>query len=139
MNDQPSLEPALEELLEEARRAAQHSYSPYSGFRVGAAIRLTNGETVSGTNVENASYGLTLCAERAALVQAVSRFGPAIRIAAVAVANLNDAASPPCGACRQVLAEFILPDAPVIFPAAGGVSAMPFSELLPLAFDTKLK
>ena len=139
MNDQPSLEPALEELLEEARRAAQHSYSPYSGFRVGAAIRLTNGETVSGTNVENASYGLTLCAERAALVQAVSRFGPAIRIEAVAVANLNDAGSPPCGACRQVLAEFILPDAPVIFPAAGGVSAMPFSELLPLAFDMKLK
>jgi len=139
MNDQPSLEPALEELLEEARRAAQHSYSPYSGFRVGAAIRLTNGETVSGTNVENASYGLTLCAERAALVQAVSRFGPAIRIAAVAVANLNDAGSPPCGACRQVLAEFILPDAPVSFPAEGEVRVMPFSELLPLAFDTKLK
>jgi homotetrameric cytidine deaminase len=106
---------------------------------VGAAIRLTNGETVSGTNVENASYGLTLCAERAALVQAVSRFGPAIRIEAVAVANLNDAGSPPCGACRQVLAEFILPEAPVIFPAAGGVRVIPFRELLPLAFDMKLK
>jgi len=57
----------------------------------------------------------------------------------VAVANLNDGASPPCGACRQVLAEFILPDAPVIFPAAGGLRTMPFSELLPLAFDMKLK
>ena len=137
MNDQDAPDPALEELLKEARQAAQHSYSPYSGFRVGAALRLTNGETVTGTNVENVSYSLTLCAERAALVQAVSRFGPAIRIEAAAVANLNNAASPPCGACRQVLAEFILPDAPVIFPVAGGVRVMPFSELLPLAFDMK--
>jgi homotetrameric cytidine deaminase len=135
----PPIDPALEELLEEARQAAQHSYSPYSGFRVGAALRLTSGAIVTGTNVENASYGLTICAERSALVQAVSRFGSAIRIEAVAVANLNDAASPPCGACRQVLAEFILPDAPVIFPAAGGERTMPFSKLLPLAFDTKLK
>jgi homotetrameric cytidine deaminase len=139
MNDQQLPEPALEELLEQARLAALHSYSPYSGFRVGAALRLTNGAVVCGTNVENVSYGLTLCAERSALVQAVSRFGPAIRIEAVAVANLNDAASPPCGACRQVLAEFILPDAPVIFPAAGGVRVMPFSALLPLAFEMKPK
>jgi homotetrameric cytidine deaminase len=139
MNDQPFPEPALEELLEEARRAALHSYSPYSGFRVGAALRLTSGAIVTGTNVENVSYGLTICAERSALVQAVSRFGPSIRIEAVAVANLNDAPSPPCGACRQVLAEFVLPEAPVIFPAADGVRTLPFTELLPLAFDTKLK
>ena len=139
MNDQPFPEPALEELLEEARRAALHSYSPYSGFRVGAALRLSSGAIVTGTNVENVSYGLTICAERSALVQAVSRFGPSIRIEAVAVANLNDAPSPPCGACRQVLSEFILPQAPVIFPAADGVRTLPFTELLPLAFDTKLK
>jgi homotetrameric cytidine deaminase len=139
MNDQPFPEPALEELLEEARRAALHSYSPYSGFRVGAALRLSSGAIVTGTNVENVSYGLTICAERSALVQAVSRFGPSIRIEAVAVANLNDAPSPPCGACRQVLAEFVLPEAPVIFPAADGVRTLPFTELLPLAFDTKLK
>jgi len=135
----PLPDAALEELLEEARQAAQHSYSPYSGFRVGAALRLANGAIATGTNVENVSYGLTICAERSALVQAVSRFGPAIRIEAVAVANLNDAPSPPCGACRQVLAEFILPHAPVIFPTAGGVRTMPFSALLPLAFDTKLE
>ena len=139
MNDHQLPEAALGELLEEARQAALHSYSPYSGFRVGAALRLTNGEAVTGTNVENASYGLTICAERSALVQAVSRFGPAIRIEAVAVANLNNAPSPPCGACRQVLAEFVLPEAPVIFPAAGGVRTMAFSELLPLAFDMKPK
>ncbi len=133
------LDPALETLLDHARQAARNSYSPYSGFRVGAALRLTNGAIVTGTNVENVSYGLTICAERSALVRAVAEFGPGIRIDAVAVANLNDAASPPCGACRQVLSEFILPDAPVVFPAADRVRSMSFSELLPLAFAMKLK
>jgi cytidine deaminase len=130
---------ALEALLDEARAAARNSYSPYSGFKVGAALRLTSGEVVTGTNVENVSYGLTMCAERSALVRAVSEFGPGIRVAAVAVANLNDAASPPCGACRQMLAEFVLHDAPVAFPAADGICVMPFTEVLPLAFDMKLK
>ena len=132
-------EPALAALLEQALLAAERSYSPYSGFRVGAALRLNNGEVVAGTNVENVSYGLTICAERSALVSAVSQFGPNIRIEAVAVANLNHAASPPCGACRQMLAEFISPQAPVVFPAADGVRTMAFSELLPLAFEMKLK
>ena len=136
-NTTPLLTP--EELFERARQAALNSYSPYSGFRVGAALQLTDGSVVTGTNVENVSYGLTICAERSALVRAISQFGPQIRIQAVAVANLNDAPSPPCGACRQVLAEFILPDAPVQFPAAEGVRTMPFSALLPLAFELKLK
>ncbi len=131
--------PGLEILLEKARQAALHSYSPYSGFRVGAALQLTNGQIVTGTNVENVSYGLTICAERSALVRAVSQFGPEIRIAAVAIANLNDAPSPPCGACRQVLAEFIEPEAPVVFPAAEGPRVMSFSAILPLAFEMKLK
>ena len=126
-------------LLDQAYQAAQNAYAPYSGFRVGAALRLTSGEVVTGANVENVSYGLTLCAERSALVRAVSQFGPEIRIVAVAVANLNDAPSPPCGACRQALAEFILPDAPVIFPAEDGLCTMPFRELFPLAFEMKAK
>jgi cytidine deaminase len=130
---------ALEELLEHARGAALQSYSPYSGFKVGAALKLVSGEIVTGTNVENVSYGLTICAERAALVRAVSEFGPQIRIEAVAVANLNHAASPPCGACRQMLSEFVLPDAPVVFPVSDGVRTMIFSDLLPLAFEMKLK
>ncbi len=134
-----ALEPALEGLLALAHEAAQHSYSPYSHFKVGAALRLTNGETVTGTNVENVSYGLTICAERAALVRAVTQFGPEIQVDAVAIANLNGSASPPCGACRQVLAEFILPEAPVVFPGADGVRVMPFSAVLPLAFEMKLK
>jgi homotetrameric cytidine deaminase len=132
-------QPELGELVERARKAAQHSYSPYSKFRVGAALQLTNGEIVTGTNVENVSFGLTICAERAALVRAVSQFGPEIRVAAVAVANLIGLASPPCGACRQVLAEFILPDAPVVFPLADRMRRMAFSELLPLGFEMKLK
>lgn len=126
---------ALDELMQAAKKAAEHSYSPYSGFKVGAALRLTNGEVVTGTNVENMSYGMTICAERSAVVTAVSRFGPRVRIAAAAITNLNDSPSPPCGACRQMLAEFILPDAPVKFPSAEGPRTMPFRELLPLGFE----
>lgn len=139
MNTHRDIDADLPLLLEHARRVAERSYSPYSHFRVGAALKLSNGEIVTGTNVENVSFGLTICAERAALVRAVSEFGPEIRIEAVAIANLNGAASPPCGACRQVLAEFIDPEAPVLFPAAEGTRTMPFHELLPLAFDMKLK
>ena len=130
---------ALDNLLEAARRAASMSYSPYSGFRVGAALRLATGQVVTGTNVENVSFGLTICAERAALVRAVSEFGPKIRIEAVAVANLNEAASPPCGACRQMLAEFAEPGTPIVFPAASGTRTMRFDEVLPLGFDMNLK
>jgi cytidine deaminase len=134
---------AMQELTEAALAAAEHSYSPYSKFRVGSALLLSNGETVTGTNIENVSYGLTICAERSALGTAVTRFGPQIRIRAVAVVNLNDAPSPPCGACRQVLAEFMDADAPVSFPAgtSGAVEAVTLAirELLPHGFDLQLK
>jgi cytidine deaminase len=129
----------IQGLVERASLAAANSYSPYSQFKVGAALLLTNGQVVTGTNVENVSFGLTICAERAALVRAVSEFGPAIRIAAVAVANLNNAASPPCGACRQMLAEFAGPEATIVFPAAAGAITMRFDEVLPLGFDMQLK
>lgn len=129
----------VQKLMESAQRAAQNSYSPYSGFKVGAALDLDNGVIVTGTNVENASYGLTICAERAALARAIAEHGPGIRIRAVAIANLNHAASTPCGACRQTLAEFAEPDAPVAFPAEDGIVTMRFAELLPLAFDMKRK
>jgi cytidine deaminase len=139
MNDQPTTDPTILSLFETAQQAAQNAYAPYSSFRVGAALRLTNGEIVTGTNVENMSYGLTICAERSAVVRAVAQFGPEIRIEAVAVANLNAAPSPPCGACRQVLSEFTLPDAPVIFPVEEDVRVMAFRELLPLAFEMKAR
>jgi len=133
----------LDELTRAAVIAAEHAYAPYSGFRVGSALLLTNGETVTGVNVENVSYGLTICAERSALVQAVTRYGAGMRIAAVVVVNLNEAASPPCGACRQVMAEFIEPDAPIRFPAGSAGAVTPitikFRELMPFAFDLQLK
>ena len=141
MTNQP--EPALEALQMAAKQAALNSYSPYSGFRVGAALLLSNGEIVTATNVENTSYGLTICAERAALVRAVAQYGPEIRVVAAAVVNLNDTASPPCGACRQVLAEFMDPDAVVSFPAgsegAVTMATLSIAELLPFGFDMKLK
>ncbi|MGD0830279.1 MAG: cytidine deaminase [Terracidiphilus sp.] len=137
MNEQTTTDAAPPSLLEMAREAAVNAYAPYSGFRVGAALRLVSGEFVTGCNVENMSYGLTICAERSAVARAVSQFGPKIRIEAVAVANLNEAASPPCGACRQMLAEFILPDAPVIFAAEDGARVMAFRELLPMAFELR--
>ncbi|HUH64755.1 MAG TPA: cytidine deaminase [Terracidiphilus sp.] len=139
MSERSLTEPERSALMRAAREVARNSYSPYSRFRVGAAIKLSNGEIATGTNVENASYGMTICAERSAVVRAVAQFGPEIHIEAVAIANLNDSASPPCGACRQVLAEFIAPDAPVIFAATDGVRTMAFSELLPLAFEIKRK
>jgi len=139
MEQRDSLDQGLQRLMEQARQAAQNAYAPYSSFRVGSAVRLTNGEIVTGTNVENVSYGLTICAERSALVRAVSQFGPQIRIEAVAVTNLNGGSSPPCGACRQMLAEFVLPDAAVVFETVEGARTMPFSELFPLAFEMKLE
>ena len=132
-------ETELKALAVTARKAARNSYSPYSKFKVGAALKLSNGEVVSGTNVESVSYGLSFCAERSALVTAVSRFGPKFRIQAVAVTNLNDGASPPCGACLQLLSEFIESDAPVRFPAVDGTRTMAFADLLPQAFGIKLK
>ena len=132
-----TFDPELTALIEAAREVALHSYSPYSHFKVGAALRLGNGAVVTGTNVENASYGMTICAERSALVRAVAEFGPAIRVTAVAVANLNNAGSPPCGACRQMLAEFIDAEAPVVFPASEGMRVMPFAAVFPLVFELK--
>jgi homotetrameric cytidine deaminase len=127
--------PQEAELLERARQAAQEAYAPYSGFRVGAALLLESGAIVSAANVENASYGLSICAERSAVVRAVAEYGPAMRIAAAAVTNLNDAPSSPCGACRQVLSEFMAPGAPLFFPFDGTVQRRTLAELLPLGFE----
>ncbi len=128
-------------LLGAATAAAAHAYAPYSGFRVGAAILLASGAVVTAANVENASYGLTLCAERAALVRAVAEHGPQLQIMAVAIANLNHAASPPCGACRQVLAEFCSPQTRILFPLRSVLTGTvqphvcSFGELFPFTFD----
>jgi len=123
------------DLQQRAIAVAHHAYAPYSHFRVGAAVLLADGTIVTGCNVENASYCLTVCAEQAAIAAAVSLHGPDIRIRAIAVANLNDTASQPCGACRQTIYEFSTPDTLVFFPAEEGVIAQAtIAALLPAAF-----
>ncbi len=131
-----ALAPAEKQRLRElALAAAANSYSPYSRFRVGSALLLTNGSVVSGCNVENCSYRLTSCAEQAAVVRAVSEHGPAVRLAAVAVANLNGAASMPCGACRQTLSEFGDDTTLILYPGEGGEPGeTTLGALLPHAF-----
>ncbi len=128
----------IERLLALAAQAAANSYSPYSRFRVGAAILLTDGTEVTGCNVENASYRLTSCAEQSAICTAVGLHGPHIRIRAVAVANLNGAASMPCGACRQTILEFAGPETCIFYPDTGGEPACStIAALLPAAFHLK--
>jgi cytidine deaminase len=131
-----SLSPAqAADLQQRAIVAAHNAYAPYSNFRVGAAVLLSDGTIVTGCNVENASYRLTVCAEQAAIAAAVSLHGPKIRIRAIAVANLNDTASQPCGACRQTIHEFSTPDTIVFFPSEGGaVAHATIAALLPAAF-----
>jgi cytidine deaminase len=115
--------------------AAEHSYAPYSRFRVGAALLLESGAVVTGCNVENCSYRLTSCAEQGAIARAVVEFGPQIRVRAVAVANLNGSASMPCGACRQTLAEFGGDGMVVLYPGEGGaMEDTTLGALLPHAF-----
>lgn len=121
-------------LIAAATSAAANAYAPYSGFHVGAALLLMDGSVITGANVENSSYGLTLCAERSAVAKAVSEHGPTLRIRAIAVTNLNSAPSSPCGACRQVLAEFAAPDAWIAFPFGDKLEIRPFADLFPLPF-----
>jgi cytidine deaminase len=122
-------------LTEAAVEAAARAYAPYSRFRVGAALLLADGTVITGANVENASFGLTSCAERNAIFRAVAELGPGgFEIVAVAVANLNSAASSPCGACLQVMSEFLSPATPVYFPVDKGRRCARFEELMPFRF-----
>ena len=123
-------------LVHAARQAMDNSYSPYSKFRVGAALRFADGSVVTGTNIENASYGLTLCAETVAIAKAMDA-GQRGGLEAVAVIGDSSEVVTPCGRCRQVLNE--LADLggtdPVIWCAGGDdVVETHLSELLPRAF-----
>ncbi|HTH54180.1 MAG TPA: cytidine deaminase [Edaphobacter sp.] len=128
----------IQTLEQRARQVAANAYSPYSGFRVGVALLLEDGNIVTGCNVENASYRLTTCAEQAAIAAAVALHGSAIRIRAVVIVNLNDALSPPCGACRQTICEFGSAATEVFFPADDGrLQRCVAGDLLPHAFALK--
>ena len=116
-----------------ATKVMKNAHAPYSNFHVGAAILLTNGRIFAGCNVENASYGMTNCAERTAIFSAVAELGPKIEIRAVVVTNNQSAACSPCGACRQVIYEFG-PEAMIFFQGASGPKQAHITELLPEGF-----
>src|ERR1700722_3955392 len=118
-----------QKLFRLARAAMKHAYAPYSGFHVGAAILLKDGRVFSGCNVENASYGLTICAERNAIFCAVASSSGKPDIVAAPVVNHNGVPFSPCGACRQVLAEFG-PQAVVWYPSVAGFTQRNMQELL---------
>ena len=123
-------------LMEAAVRAREFSYSPYSGYRVGAALLDRDGRIHTGCNIENAGYTPTNCAERTAVFKAVSegvRDFTAIAVVGGAGDSLDPACTP-CGVCRQVLAEFCSPDTPVILGTPDDLRVLTLGELLPFAF-----
>jgi cytidine deaminase len=122
-----------EEMIAAARAAFKNAHAPYSNFPVGSAILTERGVLYLGCNVENASYGLTICAERNAIFAAVAAEGSGMRIKAVAVATERDGPCAPCGACRQVIYEFG-PDALILFRGQSGTEQMAITKLLPEGF-----
>lgn len=127
-------ESSIEALLDAAKAVYLRSHSPYSNFKVGAAVMTNTGEIFTGTNVENASYGLTICAERNAIAAMVSKLGAA-KIAAVAVVAEHDNPVTPCGACLQVIAEFAAENCAIIAESGGKAVIKPFLELFPSPFS----
>ena len=126
------------ELIALAMKARQKAYAPYSHYLVGAALLTSSGQVYTGANVENASYGLTNCAERVAIQSAVSAGEK--RISAVAVFSPDIKGITPCGACRQVMAEFSTPASPgllIIIEGKRGLETLPLAKLLPRAFHGK--
>ena len=123
-------------LVEAALQARANAWAPYSGFAVGAAVEDDAGRIYAGCNIENASYGLTVCAERVAMWKAVSE--GARRFRRVAVAADSPALTPPCGACRQVLWEFCGDVELVLANPAGATETLRLGHLLPRPFDARL-
>jgi cytidine deaminase len=131
---------AFKELISLSAKASKKAYAPYSNLHVGAAILTVKGNMYSGCNVENASFGLTCCAERNAIFQAVREEGPSMKLVAVAISVDSDIAIPPCGACRQVIAEFVnrgKDGTTVIFNSEEGRVMLKIETLLPGFFEFK--
>lgn len=135
MNLSPVTESDKQQLIQVANQAVSYAYAPYSQFRVGAAVLTTTGRIFSGCNVENASYGLSMCAERNAIANAIMGEGSdTIRIKAIAIVNSHNVPCSPCGACRQVIWEFGK-EAQVIFLGKQGWQDSTMEELLPEGFS----
>ncbi|TVR67459.1 MAG: cytidine deaminase [Spirochaetaceae bacterium] len=129
------------ELLQSARKARENAYAPYSGFRVGAAIRLAgSGEIIAGCNVENVSYGATICAERTAILRAIARAGPdRVRGSVEDLVVVTDADPPavPCALCLQVLQEFCTPHLRIHLADLERIHrTLTLGELLPYPFSS---
>ena len=121
-------------LIEAARAARENAHAPYSNFRVGAALRTKAGKIYSGCNIENATYGLTVCAERVAIFKAMSEGER--NFDAIAVVTDTDTLTPPCGACRQLIWEFC-GDVPVILSnLKGKTETLRMRDLFPKPFDS---
>ena len=119
------------ELIDLAEKVAENSYSPYSHFRVGAALLCSNGEVITGVNVENRSFGLTICAERSAITSAITKGLTDFQELAIYCPDADYPVSP-CGACRQVISEFVPEDFPVHFKGRKGpVVTRTIKELFP--------
>ena len=128
------------QLLERALVARKKAYAPYSGFSVGAALLCDDGKIFEGCNIESASFTPTCCAERVAIFKAISELGSDVAIKAIAVVGGKDAATEPClpcGVCRQVMSEFMPPDAEVILANGENTVTYKLKELLPYAFNLK--
>jgi cytidine deaminase len=123
-----------EELFEIAKTAREGAVAPFSNFKVGAALESEDGRIFTGCNIENASYGLTICAERVAIFKAVSEGVRKFRRITV-IADASEI-TPPCGACRQIIWEFCGNVPVVMFDLEGNSEEMMMSELLPKAFDS---
>ena len=124
-----------QELIDAAADVRTRAYAPYSNFKVGAAVETENGVIYTGCNVESASYGLTVCAERVAIWKGISR--GVTKFGRIAVVVDTEELTPPCGVCRQIIWEFC-GDVPVILANLHGKSEIiQMSELLPRAFDSK--
>ncbi len=120
-------------LVAAARQARENAHAPYSNFRVGAALRARSGRVYTGCNVENATYGLTVCAERVAIFKAISEGERGFD--AIAVVADTEALTPPCGACRQIIWEFCGDVEIILANLKGQVEVHRASELLPRPFD----
>lgn len=123
------------ELVGKAFVVLDHAYVPYSKFRVGACLMMRDGTYISGANIENASYGLSNCAERSAIFAAYSKGYRKEDIQAMAVVTKAEKLTTPCGACRQVLGELLLPDTPIILTNGTEEMETNMRELLPYSFD----
>lgn len=123
---------AWESLVEAARNAREGAYAPYSNFKVGAAVLTDRGDVFSGANVENATYGATICAERVAIGSAIS--SGARGVTAVVIVTQTEAPTPPCGICRQVFVEFSPKCRVRAYTLAGKHAEWPLEALLPDAF-----